>query len=275
MTRYILGTGDHTYEAIHPFGKLPSGMAFDNVSHVATDSADRVYAYRRGDTPMMVFDGDGNLLKTWGDGQILDAHGIFITPSDEIYLVDRDAHEVIKFDTDGNVLMRIGNREKPSLHDPFNHPADIAIAPSGEIFIADGYGNSRVHRFTSDGTLIKSWGSRGDGPGQFTTPHGIWVDDRERVYVCDRENNRVQIFTVEGEYIEEWRDFFHPMDIFMDREGTFYVTDQVPRITILNADGELVTRGRTPYNGHGMWIDTQGNIYLAGNEAGITKLEKI
>ena len=274
MKKYILGTGSHVYEAIHPFGTPPPGMEMRNASHVVTDSADRVHVYRRGDPPVLVFDGDGNFLSSWGDGLILDAHGIFVTPSDEIFLVDRDAHEILRFDGDRNVTARLGNGERPALGDPFNHPADLAVAANGEIFVADGYGNSRVHRFAPDGRLIMSWGTRGDGPGQLTTPHGIWVHDG-KVYVCDRENNRVQIFTVDGEYVTEWGDFFHPMDIFRDPQGTFYVTDQVPRITMLDEDGTLISRGRTPFNGHGMWMDSHGNIYLASNADGVTKLAKV
>ena len=274
MTRAVVGTGDHVYEVIYPFGKLPAGMTFGNTSHVAVDSSDRVHVFQRKDPPVLVFDGDGNLLTTWGDGQIFDAHGVYITPGDDIFLLDRDAHELLKFDINGKVLLRLGNRERPSLHGPFNHPADVAVSTSGEIFVADGYGNSRVHRFAADGEHLGSWGSQGGGPGEFTTPHGIWVDHRDRVYVCDRENNRVQIFSVEGDYITEWRDFFHPMDIFMDSKGTFYVTDQVPRITMLDSDGVLTSRGRTPFNGHGMWIDSRGNIYSAGNADGVTKYVK-
>ena len=123
--------------------------------------------------------------------------------------------------------------------------------------------------------LPLSGGTPGSGPGQFTTPHGIWVDSAERVYVCDRENNRVQVFSIIGEYLTEWRDFYHPMDIYQDPQGVFYVTDQIPRITMLNAAGEMITRGRTPYNGHGVWLDSQGNVYLAGNDTGITKLVRL
>ena len=228
MTRAVVGTGDHVYEAIHPFGTLPQGMNFGNTSHVAVDSADRVYVFQRKDPPVLVFDGDGDLLTAWGNGQVLDAHGVYITLADEIFLVDRDAHEILKFDIEENVLLKLGSRERPSLHGPFNHPADVAVAINGEIFVADGYGNSRIHRFSADGELIKSWGARGTGPSEFTTPHGIWVDQRDRVYVCDRENDRVQVFSVEGDYITEWRDFFHPMDIYKDDRGIFYVTDRCP-----------------------------------------------
>ena len=274
MTRYMVGTGDHVYEVIHPFGKLPSGMTFGNTSHVAVDSSDRVHIFQRKDPPVLVFDGDGNLLNTWGDGQILDAHGVYITPADDIFLLDRDAHELLKLDIEGKVLLRLGTRERPALHAPFNHPADVAISTTGEIFVADGYGNSRVHRFSADGEHLSSWGSRGGGPGELTTPHGIWVDGRDRVYVCDRENNRVQVFSVEGDYLAEWGDFFHPMDIFVDDQDTFYVTDQIPRITMLDSDGIMISRGRTPFNGHGMWIDSQGNMYSTGNVTGVTKYAK-
>ena len=274
MTRVIVGTGDHVYEAVHPFGKLPEGMAFGNTSHVATDSSNRVYVCQRKDPPVLVFDGEGNLITTWGDGQIIDVHGVYVTSRDQIFVVDRDAHEVLEFSTEGEVVQRLGMREKPSLGGPFNHPADVAVAPSGEIFVADGYGNSRVHRFTAEGKLLDSWGSRGAGPGELSTPHGIWVDGQDRVYVCDRENDRVQVFTVDGDYLDEWGNFYHPMGIFQDAAGRFYVTDQIPSMTMLNSDGEIVTRGRTPFGGHGVWIDSRGDIYLSNNAEGITKLIK-
>ncbi len=274
MPNIIVGTGDHVYKAVHPFGKLPSGIETDNISHVATDSLDRVYLYHRKNPPVLVLDGEGNFLSSWGESQLIDAHGIYITHSDDIFLVDRDAHEVLKFNTQGQIQLRMGVREKPSLQAPFNHPANVAIAPSGEIFVADGYANSAVHRFTSEGKLIKSWGAWGTGPGQFITPHGIWADGHDRVYICDRDNNRVQVFDVDGKYMSEWTGFFHPMDIFMDANETFYVTDQVPGMTLLNSRGEMVTRIRTLFSGHGMWVDSKGNMYTVGNNDAVTKYVK-
>ena len=158
MNRYIVGTDDYVYQVVHPFGELPQGITLGNTSHVAADSSDRVYVYQRRDPPILVFDIDGNLLTTWGDGQLLDAHGIYMSPDDEKFLVDRDSHEVVKFSTEDKVLLRICTREKPSLHGTFNHPANIAVVPNGEIFVADGYGNSRVHRFNAEGKLLNSWG---------------------------------------------------------------------------------------------------------------------
>ena len=119
MNRYIVGTGDHVYQVLHPIGELPQGMTFGNTSHVATDSKDRVYVYQRQDPPVLVFDINGSLLATWGDGQLLDVHGIYISPDDEIFLVDRDAHEVVKFSTEGRVLLRIGTRK--------SHPCAVPL----------------------------------------------------------------------------------------------------------------------------------------------------
>ena len=139
----IVGTGDHVWEVRRPFGPSLSCPEPDNVSHVAVDSQDRVYLYRRGDPPVVVTDPDGSVIDTWGSGLLLDAHGIFISADDTVYLVDRDAHEVLAFDRDGEVKMRLGNRGRPALQAPFNHPADIAVSPiTGEIYVSDGYGNS-------------------------------------------------------------------------------------------------------------------------------------
>lgn len=274
MTMLIFGTGDYTYEVVQPFGMLPPGMEFGNTSNVAVDSQDRVYVIQRKDPPVLIFDGDGHFLTAWGGGLPVEGHGAYVTPNDEFFLPDRDFHEVLKFDAEGKVLLRIGNRGRPSLQAPFNHPADVAVSSSGEIYVADGYGNSSVHKFSPEGQLLLSWGAPGTGPGEFSTPHGIWVDRQNRVYVVDRENNRVQIFDADGGYITEWRDFYHPMGIFMDSDGAVYVTDQTPRFTVLNTEGRVLARGRTPDAGHGVYGDSRGNLYLSGNARGIAKLAK-
>ena len=121
---------------------------------------------------------------------------------------------------------------RPRLQAPFNHPADACVAPSGEIYVADGYGNSSVHRFSADGEYISSFGSPGRGPGQFVVPHSIRVSRDGRVYVADRENHRVQVFTSEGEFLAEWTDFKCPMGVHIDADQVVYVTDQIPRISL-------------------------------------------
>lgn len=121
-----------------------------------------------------------------------------------------------------------------------------------------------VHQFTADGKHIGSWGKPGSGPGEFTTPHAVWVNSSDRVLVADRENNRVQIFDLGGGYLTEWRDLYHPMDIYGTATGSILVTDQVPRLSMFAADGTLIGRCRPALNGaHGVSGDEYGNIFLA------------
>ena len=121
-----------------------------------------------------------------------------------------------------------------------------------------------MHCFAADGSFRFSWGQPGDGPGEFTTPHAVWVDPAERVLVADRENNRVQLFDLKGQFIEAWTDFFHPMDIYVDPAGNVFVTDQIPRLSMLSPDGTLIGRCRPVlFGAHGVGGDTAGNLYLA------------
>ena len=154
--------------------------------------------------------------------------------------------------------------------------SDVAVDSQDRVYLAvrnaphPGTDGGAIMVLDRGGKLLNSWGQ-----DLFTTPHGIWVDSRDRVYVTDRENNRVQIFSLEGDYITEWRDFFHPMDIFMDSNDKFYVSDQIPRISILNSEGALLSRGKAAANPHGIWGDSNGNLYTAGNHDGVTKYDKL
>ncbi|HZS35057.1 MAG TPA: peptidyl-alpha-hydroxyglycine alpha-amidating lyase family protein [Methylomirabilota bacterium] len=270
----VVGSGDFLYDVVRPWGRLPAGWRLGLVSHVAVDAADRVYFYQRQDPPVLVFDRDGGFLTAWGSRRLGDAHGIFAGPDGHLYVCDRDAHEVLKLTPEGRVVLTLGQRGRPALQAPFNHPADVAVAPSGNIYVADGYGNSAVHRFSPDGRHRGSWGRPGAGPGEFTTPHGIWVDAAERVLVADRENNRVQLFSPEGDYYGEWRDLYHPMDIYVDGTGAVYVTDQIPRLSVYAADGRLLARGKPVAIGaHGLWGDSRGDLYLA--EVGMHQVTKL
>jgi len=264
LTELVVGLGDDLFSVTRPWGELPPGMQLHDVSDVAVDSHDNVYVYQRGDPPIVVFDASGAYLRSFGSGIIADAHGIFITPDDRVLVADRDAHQVLGFDINGSLELVMGERHRPKLQAPFNHPADVATGPDGDIFVADGYGNSIVHRFTANGRWLQSWGQPGCGHGAFTTPHAIRVHQDGRVLVADRENNRVQIFTPEGEYLAEWGDFYHPMDIYVDRQGRTHVTDQIPRLSQVGVDGKLLGRCRPVlYAAHGIWGDSRGDLYLA------------
>ena len=268
MTRLLFGTGDYIYEVVQPFGKLPAGMEWGVISRVAVDSQGRVYVSRMGNPPILVFDSEGNYLAGWGGDSLVDPHGMLFTSNDELIVCDRDAHEVLKLNLEGEVLLRIGSREQAHWQAPFNHPADVAVSSSGDIYVADGYGNSAVHRFSGEGKHLLSWGKPGTGPGEFSTPHGIWVDAQSRVYVADRENSRVQIFDEDGNYLSEWVDLYHPMDIWMDDDGVAYVSDQTPRFSVLSPEGVLLSRGKAPDAGLGLFGDSKGDLYLSGTFPG-------
>ena len=281
MTKLIFGTGDYRYEVVPSFGELPPGMEWGITYRVAVDSKNRVYVTQRGSPPVLVFDSDGIFVAGWGEEFLADPHGIYITPYDEVFITDRDAHEVLKFTVNGEYVFGMGSRGIASFQAPFNHPADVAVSAKGEIYVADGYGNSCVHRFSAEGRLINSWGSPGDQPGEFSTPHGIWIDEENKVYVADRENSRVQVFDAEGNCLKEWRDLYHPMGIWADGDGAFIVTDQVPRFTILDSQGTVLSRGKAPDAGLGVSGDSKGNLYLTGTfpgaaptSQGIVKLVK-
>ena len=276
--RYTVILGDRRYAIHRNWAKLPAGENFGFLSDVMVDGGGRVHVAQRGtDRPVLVFDRDGRLAGSWGEGTLAEPHYITAAKDGAILVADRDAHQVLRFDGKGNVLQALGKRHWPALDAPFNHPTAAAQAPDGEIYVADGYGNSSVHRFSTDGALLKTWGGPGAGPGAFTTPHAVAIDGRGRVLVGDRENNRVQVFSRDGEFLEAWGDFYHPMQIWIDDRGLVFVTDQIPRISLLSPDGKLIGRCRGAINGaHGLSGDAEGNLYLAELPPQyITKLERL
>ena len=258
-----IGAGDYRYEYWAGWARTPSGTDIQAPSGVAVDSQDRVYVFQRQGSPVLVFDMDGHFSGSWHrrNGLPADAHHIHVGPDDTVYLTDRDSHMVLAYDTEGEFLWSLGTRDEAAMQAPFNHPADVCVAPSGEIFVADGYGNSSVHRFSAEREYINSFGSPGRGPGQFVVPHSVRVSQDGRVYVADRENHRVQVFTSEGEFLAEWTDFKCPMGVHIDVNQVVYVSDQIPRISLYTLDGELLARGRTFEGMHQVYTDSQGSIY--------------
>lgn len=270
----VVALGERRYRVVRPWGRLPADMRFGHISQLAVDAEGSVYVYQRGDPPVIVFDRDGVFRGGWGQGAIADAHGITITRDGRVFLVDRDAHQILIFSLDGKRLGSLGERHSPRFQAPFNHPTAVAVAPDGEIYVTDGYGNSVVHRFTADGKPIQTWGRPGRGPGEFSTPHGVWIDRVNRVLVVDRENNRVQIFDRDGRYLSEWDDFYHPMDLYEDERGMVYVTDQIPRLSLMTPAGELAGRCRPVLNTpHGIWGNARGDLFIAEmNPTRVTQL---
>jgi len=230
------------------------------------------------------------LLTAWGQGFFNRAHGSCIGPDNSIYCTDDRDHIAAKFTPEGKLLMMLGNRGQPTdtgyirTFDfweslgritrgapPFNRPTGIALSPSGEIYIADGYGNARIHKFTPDGKLLLSWGEPGGAPGQFRVPHNLWVDKQERVWLADRENSRIQVFNSQGEFITQWNDVIRPNDVFVDDEETVYVADFSLRVSIFTIDGKLLARwgneGKEKeaalfHAPHAIAVDSRGDLYV-------------
>ncbi|HEV8676130.1 MAG TPA: peptidyl-alpha-hydroxyglycine alpha-amidating lyase family protein [Methylomirabilota bacterium] len=279
------------YAVVEGWGKLPEGWRFVEGTSVAVDRQDRVYVYNRGEHPVIVFDRDGNFLRSWGEGETARAHGITIGPDDSIWLTDDGAHTVRQFSPDGKVLLTIGTKDRPAdPHSgrPFNRPTHVALCPrTGDLYISDGYGNSRVHKYDPTGRLQFSWGEPGTDPGCFNVPHNIATDADGLVYVADRENHRVQIFDARGRYQSQLNNLHRPCGLFADHRngGRLYVGElpshlavnaAVPnlgaRVSVVTLKGDLVARFGGRFAGeapgefvapHGLAVDSRGDVYVA------------
>jgi len=267
------------------WAKLPEGWEMPAAA-VYGDSKDRVFCFNRDpDHPICIFDREGNLVSSWGAGLISFAHAIYLDKEDNVWLVDRNKHQVFKYTNDGKLLMTIGDEGSRSdtgvaqddyssttwssvTHSgaPFNMPAGIAVNDAGEIFIADGYANARVHKFTSDGKLIMSWGDPGSGDGQFNLPHGVWIDSQGRVLVSDRENNRVQVFTQDGKFVSSWpTKLIGPALMYVDDEDIVYIPEHNGgMVSVLNLEGDRLAQwGDIKYRScHGIWVDSHKDLYV-------------
>ena len=209
----VLGSGEHRYRVVENWAKLPEGWEFKDVAAVAVDRKDRVYVFNRGEHPMIVFDREGNFLRSWGEGTFPRAHGIHIDRDDNLYLTDDGGHFVRKCTTEGKVLLELGVPGTPSAYmsgTPFHRCTHTALSPKGEIYVSDGYGNAKIHKYSPDGKLLQSWGEPGTDPGQFNIPHNIATDADGWVYVADRENHRVQVFDGNGKYETQWVNMHRP-----------------------------------------------------------------
>ena len=284
-TASTVGTGKYTYEVNDDWAKLPEGWEMPAAA-VYGDSQDRVYCFNRDpDHPICIFDREGNFVSSWGAGLISFAHAIYLDKQDNVWLVDRNKHQVFKYTSDGKLLMTIGEEGVRSdtgvapddyssttwssvTHGgaPFNMPAGIALNEAGEIFIADGYANARVHKFTPKGKFILSWGGPGSGDGQFNLPHGVWIDRQGRVLVSDRENDRVQVFDQDGGYISTWPSkLIGPALMYVDNEDTVYIPEHNGGlVSVLNIEGERLAQwGDIKYRScHGIWVDSHKDLYV-------------
>lgn len=234
------------------------------VSDVAVDKAHRVALIMRGAPVIRWFDEQGEAKGAWQLDQMTHGHSACFDAQGRLLVVDSDRHCVHRCGADAQIDTTLGVADEPRWREPFNHPTGVAVAPSGEIFVSDGYGNSHVHRFSAVGRHIASWGGLGEEAGQFSNPHAIAVDADDQVWVVDRENHRVQRFSADGQCCGELRGLHLPTAIAIGRDGIVYVTDQTPRLCAYTPSGQLIGRCRTfGAIGHGLAVDASGDIYVA------------
>ena len=259
--------GEYVYENVPGWAPLPDGWEWNHVVGVAVDSKDNIFAYNRSSHPMIVLNKNGDILDTWAPENFSSAHHVEIGPGDSVWTTDVGNHTVRKWTINGHLLLTLGTPDQPAPEqsgEPFNRPTDIAFGLDGSLYISDGYGNSRIHHFNPEGKLIRSWGEIGTGPGQFMVPHGVAVDLTGLVYVCDRENSRIQIFTSDGQYVSQWRGVHRPNQIVPNKDGTMVVAELGYKIGLMDGSPEI---NEVSHNS-GIKIMTKTGQWLGGWGAG-------
>jgi len=286
------------YEVDPAWPQRPENMPWGNCPAVAVDRQDRVWIYTRAKPPVQVYSSDGRFLFAWGEevfGSLLEtmvAHGLRMDREGNIWLVDLGNHLVLKLSMEGKILQTIGTPGKPGCDGQhFYQPTDVAIAASGDIYVADGYGNARVAHFDRTGRFIRDWGELGVRPGQFNLVHAVAVDSKGKVYVADRNNARIQVFDSKGNLLAEWRNLVVPWGLWMTPEDELWVcgcspmiwrpTDEVlscpPKdqlIARFDTTGRMLQLWTIPKGEdgkeqpgevnwvHGIALDSKGNVYL-------------
>lgn len=283
-----MGSGPFCYRAVE-WGRLPDGWSVGDVGGIGVDSDDRVYVFNRSSHPMLVFDRHGSFLRSWGEGIFTRPHGIHIDPEGFIYCTDDGDHTVRKCTPQGEVVLELGipKQGAPYMSGlPFHRCTHTAVSPDGDIYVSDGYGNARIHKFSGSGKLLKSWGEPGIGPGEFNIPHNLCCDAAGWVYVADRENHRVQVFDGDGRFETQWNYLHRPCALCCQSgpEALFFVGEISPslavnrlvpnlgpRVSVVTQSGEIIARIGQEGPGvalgqfiapHGMAVDSHGDLYV-------------
>jgi DNA-binding beta-propeller fold protein YncE len=258
------------YEAVPGFFRLPPGENFVEPCGVAVNSKGHIYVFHRGRHPLMEFDASGKFVRSIADDLFVTSHMLRVDAEDDIWTTDVGSHVVLKLSPEGRVLMALGRMKIPGddvLH--FNQPTDVAWDRDGNIYVTDGYGNSRVLKFDKYGNPLLGWGMKGTGPGQFDLPHTIVIDG-DRVYVGDRDNSRIQIFDTDGRYLQEWK-LGSPFGLSLAPDHSLYMADAIGgRILKIDRDGRPVGEfkgpepGRGPhFDPHQIAVEKDGSIFTA------------
>ncbi len=287
-----------SYQVVHGWPVLPAGFSFGHVPGLDVDSHNRVWLFHRGALrPIMALDGaTGEVVASFGEGMFRRPHGLRIDPDGNVWVTDKDDNLIFKFTPEGRLLMTLGTKGvagQDGTH--FNGIADLVFTPQGDFYVADGYVNNRIAKFSKDGKFLFEWGRKGTGPGEFDLPHGIAMDTQRRIYVADRGNSRVQVFDDSGKFLRQWKgpEFGCPWGVAVGPDGYLYVvdggdayqfqskTDTNPkrldraRILKMDLDGHIVdpigTYGR--YDGQFIWahnaaVGKDGAVYVSDVHTG-------
>lgn len=231
------------YQVVRGWPVLSEGFMLGHVTGVGVDSHNHVFVFHRADhsilgktfaepissPAILCFDGrTGALVASWGANRFLVPHGLRVDEHDNIWVTDIGLHQVLKFNHEGQLLMAVGEKGVAGLDGRhFNKPTDVAVAPDGSFYVSDGYGNSRVGKFSAQGEFLFDWGHKGDQPGEFDTPHSIAMDHEGRVYVADRSNSRIQVFRADGTFLSQWKssELGRPWALSFGPDGCLYVVD--------------------------------------------------
>jgi sugar lactone lactonase YvrE len=284
--RPLAGHGDIRFSVQVDILRPPLYWDLGLCSDVGVDAEDRLWVASRRQHPISVWTTDGTFLGSWGETEFVEVH--HIAPiGGALWVVDDQLHVVRRYEADGTMTTEIGRRgiavasvtHRGQNGGPFNMPTGVAAGRNGELFVSDGYGNRQVHRFAPDGSLEKSWGRGGTGPGEFGPVHSVTVDGTDRVIICDRENNRVQVFDYDGGFVKEWGNLYGPADAAVGPDGLVYVVEQGDSvagrmneqpngISVLTMAGEVVghwyeASSGGMVGGHGLAVDSAGNVYVA------------
>jgi hypothetical protein len=286
------GPGTAQYAVDPTWPRKPEQFKWGHMPGVAVDSYDRVYLFNRSEPAVQVYRADGVLVRTWSIDDVGGAHGLRIGPGNTVWTTDITNHVLRKYDTEGRLLLTLGEFGRAGADERhFDRPTDVTVLPNGEIYVTDGYGNRRVVHFDAAGRYIAQWGQAGTGPGQFALPHAIVADSRNRLYVADRENARIQVFDRDGKLLDVWADVVTPWGLHMTGSDELWVCGSSPTpganpgewtvvpppdqvVMKLSREGRVLLRvplrrgtsaprpaGEVDWV-HGIALDSQGNLYL-------------
>ena len=248
---------------------MPTGVAVNSKGHI--------FIANKGEMKLIEFDADGNFVRSLAADVLIAPHGLRIDKDDNIWVTDIETHMVFRINPNGRISLVLGQKDASGLIDDtrnmilFNKPADIAFGLDSEIYIADGYGNSRMVKLDKYGNFMKAWGEKGDENGNFNNPHNVVVDKNGLVYVADRHNNRLQVFSANGDFIRSWTHVGTPWGLAISDNQEIFMTDgNNEKILKLNLEGDIIgAYGHGAGQGlgqmrtaHGIALDKENNIYI-------------